>query len=343
MFMKNILKKIIKKQNKILFGNLISKRSQNIIFPLVNSLNEDINDLTSYIDKHDPSFLKERDERDLQKLFKARLGIPLNLQKPETFNEKLQWLKVHYRRPEMTIMADKYKVRGFLEHVGYGKYLNDLYGVYQNTNQLLKDMDKLPKAFVVKANHWSGGNVVVKDKTKLDVAELKKLDMLLDRNYYYRKVKIYLENKVHFVCKGEWQYKNIDPCLIVEKYLEDISGALTDYKIFCFNGTPHYIQVDLDRFVNHTRCFYDINWNKQEFTSRYPLFMGNIPRPSNLNEMLDVAGKLSQSYPYLRVDFYVPGNRIIFGEFTFYHETGMGEFNPVGWDKKLGELIELRY
>jgi FkbM family methyltransferase len=145
----------------------------------------------------------------------------------------------------------------------------------------------------------------------------------------------------HFFYSYEWSYKNIQAKITCEKYLENNDGELLDYKFFCFNSEVKYIQVDVDRFVNHTRCFYDLEWEKQPFTYAYPLYAEKIPRPINFSEMVSAAEKLSKAFPFVRVDFYEVENKIYFGELTFYPENGTQPFDPTDWDYTLGDLLQL--
>jgi hypothetical protein len=308
---------------------ILTKQELERLSDLAASCSDDVKHILNYIDKTDPDLLKEFDKKHLPKIFKERLGYELNLENPKTFNEKLQWLKIYYRYPEMTVMADKYLVRKFLEEKGYGKYLNKLHGVYQNVDEIIADWENLPASFILKPNHWSGDNIIIKEKSAFNLEELSKLSWLLKNNYYF------------FHRCGEWPYKDIKACIIAEKYLEDETGGLLDYKVFCFNGEAIYIQVDVDRFTNHTRCFYDRNWQKQPFTTHYPQYSGSIERPLCLNEMLSTAQQISKDYPHLRVDFYVLKDLLVFGEVTFTHGSGFERFITEEWDLKLGRLIDL--
>jgi hypothetical protein len=325
--MKRIIKKIIDKIFYRLFPEL--KSVQGLDSSLVDlsdgSLRKQVRRLTEnrdtyvimdYLDAHDPQFLKDYDRQRLPEFFEKRLGYSLNLDNPRTFNEKLQWLKIHCRKSEMTVMADKFRVREYLVQKGYEQYLNTMHGVYHTLENLVKDWKNLPDQLVLKVNHWSGGNIIIRDKNSFDVSQLKSFAGLLKKNYYY-------ENNG---C-AEWPYKNIVPCIIAERYLEDRDGGLPDYK---------------DRAVNHTRCFYDTSWHKQDFTIQYPLYADAVEKPQVLNEMIAIAEKLSSGFPHLRVDFYIINTaRLILGELTFFHGSGTELFSPQEWDLKFGELLVL--
>jgi len=285
-----------------------------------------------YLDRSDPEFLKEYDRWKLPAFFKERLGYELNFDAPETFNEKLQWLKIHCRKPEMAIMADKYRVRDYLNEKGYGRYANTVYGVYHSLQDIREHWDALPLQFVLKPNHWSSAVSIVRDKNAFDEKSVKPLVDLLKKNYYYDSASC-----------AEWPYKNIVPCIIAEKYLEDEQGGLLDYKVFCFNGRAHFIQVDVDRHTHHTRCFYDTAWQKQDFTTLYPLYGGAVDKPCLLADMLAIAESLSADFAHMRVDFYHPGpTELILGELTFFHGGGVEPFLPREWDLKMGALLDLK-
>ena len=324
---------------------------KNAVFPEIRALGEKIYflekenlELMRVLDSIDKNYLLEIDKKHLIAHYQYFTGKNLDLENVRTFNEKLQWLKLYRRDPVMTVMSDKYRVRDFLRERGYGQYLNDLYGVYNCTDELIKDLPKLPEKFVVKANHGSGGVLRVKNKNRINMKKLRALDKRLRSNYYCRVRGGKKNGEFLFSRNCEWNYRDIEPCLIVERYLEDGKGGLFDYKIFCFNGVPSIIQVDIDRYGNHTKCFYDTEWNRLSFTIKDPLYKGDIPRPSSLHEMMKFAENISKGFPYLRVDLYnIDDKKIIFGELTFYHLSGFGRFMPEEWDLKLGEMIDLNY
>lgn len=298
--------------------------------------------LADYLDAFDYNYLKELDQEHLKHLVKHRLRYEPDLKNPKTFNEKLQWLKINLRKPEMTVMSDKYMVRQYLQEKGFGKYLNKLYGVYSNTEELKADWIRLPSRFVVKTNNDSGGVMLVNDKNSFNQASLNKLEKRLQSNYYYHLVHYHDGQEDIYYRKCEWPYKNIEPCILVEEYLEDQPGSLRDFKVFCFNGKAKFIEVDIDRFTNHQRCFYDSNWIKQSFTIRCPQYQEEVDRPLVLGEMLRQSEKLAGAYPFIRIDWYILGNnKLVLGELTFYPASGAREFDPPEWDRKLGNLIDL--
>ena len=260
--------------------------------------------------------------------FWLETGYRLDLNNPQSFNEKLQWLKFNDQHDEYTMMVDKYLVKDYVASLIGEKYLIPTIGVY-NTIEEIKWED-LPQQFDLKTTGDSGGVIVCKDKTKLNIDEAKKkLGKLKNRNYYkYNK---------------EYPYKNVHPRYIVEEYIVDESGyELKDYKFFCFNGEPMFVQIDFDRYSNHRRNVYDINWNLLDLQIKFPKGHDRVfPRPENYDEMVEVARMLSKGIPHVRIDLYNVTGKIYFGEMTFFHGSGMEVFTPLEWDYKFGDFIKL--
>lgn len=275
------------------------------------------------------------DERFLKRMFKDKTGYDLNLDNPQTFNEKLQWLKIHDRKPEYTVMVDKYKVKQYIAEKIGEQYVIPLLGVWDNANDI--DFNKLPDKFVLKCNHNSGeGMFICKDKSKLDDKKIssirKKLNSAVSRNYFWQ--------------GREWPYKNVERKIIAEKYMEDAkTGELIDYKFMCFNGEVKCSFVCNDRFSNDGLkvTFYDKEWNIMPFERHYPRSRTPIAKPYCYDEMIKIAEKLSENIPFVRVDFYEINNQIYFGEMTFFPGGGMEEFTPVDWDYTLGSWLRLPY
>lgn len=264
----------------------------------------------------------------LKKMFKKRMGYSLDLENPKTFNEKLQWLKLHDHNPLYTTMVDKYAVKKYVAEKIGEQYIIPTLGVWEHFDDI--DFDELPNQFVLKCTHDSGSIVVVPDKSKMDkVAAKKKLENGLRYNYYY--------------WGYEWPYKNVPPRIIAEKFMVDESGVeLKDYKVFNFDGIPKAIQVDYDRFTNHKRNIYDAEWKYIDMSIEYPTDANHqIAKPKNLEKMLELAGKLSEGIPHARTDFYVINDAIYFGEITFYHGAGLEHFVPEKYDGVFGEWIKL--
>ncbi|MFC4817040.1 MULTISPECIES: ATP-grasp fold amidoligase family protein [unclassified Flavobacterium] len=252
----------------------------------------------------------------------------LNLEKPETFNEKLQWYKVYYKNPSFHQLADKYNVRDYIKQKVGEQYLNDLLGVYKTPKEI--DFEQLPEKFVLKCVHGSGFNLIVKNKKDICFKQTIKLLKKWQKKNYYNKGK-------------EWSYKNIEPLIIAEKFLEDSKNKIiNDYKFFCFNGEIKFIQVDLERKVNNFRCHYDTNWQKLPFYhEKNPFYTGEAEQPSNLEDMIYVAQTLSKDIPFVRVDLYSIDNKTIFGEMTFYPSNGTNPYLPLEYNKIIGNYFVL--
>lgn len=269
------------------------------------------------------------DEYFLKKVFKSRLGYELDLNNPKTLNEKIQWLKLHDRKEEYVRLVDKYLVKEYIAKIIGEKYIIPTLDVWNNPDEI--DFEQLPDQFVLKCNHNSGlGMYICKDKSKMDKKKvLANLKRGLKENYY-------------LTCR-EWPYSKVERKIIAEQYMVDESGKeLKDYKIFCFNGIPMYIQVDFGRFTYHERNLYSTEWKYMGFASLYPTNAEHIiPKPVCLNEMLSIAGILSKNIPFVRVDLYVIREKIYFGELTFYHGGGFERFTPQKWDKILGDLLDI--
>lgn len=256
----------------------------------------------------------------------------LNLENPQTFNEKLQWLKLHDRNPMYTNLVDKYEVRKYLSKTIGDEYLVPSLGVYDKFDDI--DFDKLPNQFVIKCTHDSGGVVICDDKSKLDLEKTrKKIKRCLKRNYYY--------------ANREWPYKNIKPRIIIEEYLLDKENPkcdLVDYKVMCFNGEPKIIFTCTDRYDKGLKVtFFDLEWNKLPFERHYPSSKSNIEKPKKLKEMIELSRRMAKKFKFIRLDWYEVNNRLYFGEYTFYPGSGFEEFTPNEVDKEIGDLLELNY
>ena len=268
------------------------------------------------------------DKLFLELAFPLRLGYKLDLSNPKSFNEKMQWLKLYDRDPEYTKMVDKYEVKKYIEETIGKEYVIPTLGVYDSVNDI--DLDKLPEKFVLKVTHDSGGIVICEDKSKFDKeASLKKLRKCQKKSFFY--------------LNREWPYKNVKPRIIAEKYMVDESGwQLKDYKVFCFNGEPKFVEIDYDRYVGHKLNVYDLDWNYIDFymTSHNDPNV-HIKKPEKLDLMLDLSRTLSKGIRFLRVDFYSIGDKLYFGELTFTPGSGFIDFHPKEYDWKLGKMLKL--
>lgn len=260
--------------------------------------------------------------------FKKKLGRCLHLSSPQTLNEKIHWIMRYYRHPMMTSLADKYTVRDYVTRKIGPEFLNELYGVWDDPAAI--PFETLPDSFVLKVTWGSGQNILCRDRSKLDVrSSQNKLAKWMKRGEYW--------------VSREWAYKNITPRVICERYLIDEAGVVpTDYKFFCFNGEPRFVQVVTGRYVNHHRHMFDMAWNPLPFNIKYPPSEERIPKPNKFEAMAAAAKALAQDIPFVRVDLYcLGGTRIIFGEMTLYPEGGLIQFVPDSFDLSLGQELEL--
>ncbi len=270
------------------------------------------------------------DEEYLKRTFKICLGKELDLNNPQTFNEKLQWLKLYNRRPEYTMMVDKYKVRDYIAKKLGDEYLIPLLGVWDDPDEI--NFDALPNQFVLKCNHNSGlGMCICKDKSKLDIQQVKEeLRKGLAQDYY--------------LTGREWPYKNVPRKIICEKYMVDESGTeLKDYKLLCFNGEPKLIEIHRGRFGEHTQDFYDAKtWERLDIQQpNMPMAAHAMSKPAFADEMVALSRELAQDIPHVRVDWYFAENRLYFGELTFFDGSGFDSFVDVNDDLLLGSYITL--
>ena len=236
-------------------------------------------------------------------IYWVNMGKPLNLKDPEDFNEKLQWLKLNWKDPLISECADKYAVRKYVEANGCGDVLNELYGVYSETIDI--PWESLPDKFVLKCTHGCGYNIICTDKRSLD------------KRSASDKIERWMRSR-YGLCYAEYHYLSITPRIICERYIETPAGITpNDYKIFCFNGKPHYVAVGIDRATDIKWHFLDMEWDHIDITLP-DHNKGNPPvKPACWDRMVEVAIKLSQPFPFVRVDLYDDNGRAVFGEMTF--------------------------
>ncbi|MDU1707035.1 MAG: ATP-grasp fold amidoligase family protein [Anaerococcus vaginalis] len=272
------------------------------------------------------------DKKFIEKMFKATMDYPLNLENPKSFNEKLQWLKLYDRNPLYTKLVDKYKVREYISEKIGEDYLIPLLGVWDDPEEI--DFDSLPNKFVLKCNHNSGlGMCICTDKSKIDIKKVKnELKSGLAQNYYLN--------------GREWPYKNVQRKIIAEKYMvnDSNSNEFTDYKFFCFNGYVDCVMVCLDRSSGNPKFyFFDKDWNFKRY-DQLGLTMPEdftIDKPKCIDEMFEIASELSKGIPYVRVDLYQSYNKIFFGELTFYPDSGFVSTITPEADLHWGNLIDI--
>ena len=268
------------------------------------------------------------DKLYLKLLYRRVFNKKLDLKDPRTFNEKLQWLKLYDRRPEYTTMVDKYAVKKYVADKIGQKYIIPTLGVWDRPEEI--DWDSLPNQFVLKCTHDSGGLVICRNKTELDKeAAISKLKAGLKRDYY--------------LAGREWPYKNVPRRIIAEKYMEDESVSdLPDIKFFCFDGTVKALFIGTERGSGNVKFdYYDADFHHLDLVQEHPMSGKDFPRPQHFDEMKELASKLSQGIPQVRVDFYNINGDIYFGEMTFFHHGGVVPFHPEDWDYIFGSWIQL--
>lgn len=273
------------------------------------------------------------DKTYIRLYYRLRVGRKLNINNPQTLNEKIQWLKFNYRFPLQTIVSDKFLVRKYVKEKIGEKYLIHLLGIWDNYNEI--DFDRLPTKFVLKCNHDSGGLVVCKDKKQLNrTSTRKKIEKSFHSNFFY--------------IGREYQYRNIKPRIICEEFISDNGNVPMDYKIYCFNGKPDVILVCRDRFSKNSHrasyLFFDQNWNfltldKDDENIKNP----DVERPENLEEMLQIAKILSEDFVFARIDLYNIGGTIYFGEITLSPNSGFDSDITEETDRMFGEKLEIPF
>lgn len=270
------------------------------------------------------------DKMMLRLQYRIKFGRKLDLRNPKRFTEKIQWYKLYYKNSLMPQCSDKYLVRKYVESKGLGHILNDLYAVFDRPEDIR--LDELPEKFVMKLSNGSGTNLLCRDKRELS------RDAVVEE---FRKFVF----KVKADLGREWPYMKTKSVIIVERLLEDeghVNNAINDYKIFCYDGKPAFVICISDRYseqCNH--LVYDTQWNKVHVASEGARIEEDAPKPENLKEMLEMASKLSEDFPFARIDLYSVAGKIYFGEVTFYPWSGYMEFEPDEFDFVLGEKFRL--
>ena len=276
--------------------------------------------------------LKELSEAEIIQrlgiLYEQRIGHKLDWENLSTYTEKMQWEKIYDNNPQKVILADKYLVRQWIMDTIGEEYLIPLLGVWEKFEDI--DFDKLPDKFVMKTNHGTGTNYIVKCKNKMNLKDAS------------RTFADWLETDYAYACGFEMHYSKIQPKIIVEKYMETEYGELQDYKFLCFDGKPYFVWVDMGRYSDHTRNVYDLEWNLQPWKQeRYGLYKEAIPKPKNFELMIDLVKKLSEGFSHVRVDMYNVNGKIYFAEMTFTNGSGLDRIIPNEYDQMLGDLWKL--
>lgn len=272
-------------------------------------------------------FKEMPDAQFIRLQYALKMKKDLNLDNPSSYNEKLQWLKLHDRNPLYTKLVDKYAVREFVTNRIGAEYLIPQYGVYESYDAI--DFGALPDAFVLKMTHTSGGVYVTKNKDEIDHEKWRKeIDEWLQSNYYW--------------AHREWPYKDVPPRILAEKFMVDESGTdLKDYKFFCFDGEPKMLFVGSQRATDLRFDFFDMSFNHLPVKQQTKNSETEIKKPKGFEEMIKIARKLSKGLPHVRVDLYDINGQIYFGELTFYHNGGHEPFIPDSFDMDLGAFLNL--
>ena len=267
------------------------------------------------------------DRRYLSVLYKIKFGKNLNLDNPQSFDEKLNWMKLNYRNPLFTMMADKFWVKQYVAKKIGNEYVVPCFGCWKDVDEI--EFEKLPQQFFLKSTHDSGSGIYVDKSKGIDLKRIRKRfnqDTLIGRNWYWR--------------MREFPYKNIEPRIIAEEYLDEGTGhELHDYKFYCFNGKPTYMYVT-NKADHIFENYYDLDFNPVNISHGYERFSPEFSKPKNFEKMIELAQILSDGLPFVRIDFFNVKDRLYFGEFTFYDWGGMMPLNEP-WEMKLGQLIKL--
>lgn len=298
------------------------KHFARVMFPSIAKRYFDYIDYNEYLERKKTP--PEEYSRLLMEEWTKRGGKEFDITKPTTYREKIQWSELYEPREIKAKLTDKVEVRSWVSEKVGEEYLIPIYGVYDDPQKI--NYDDLPDRFVIKMNHSSGMNIIVKDKKKCNFKKInKQLNEWMKIDYAF-----YRGFQPH--------YLGITPRIIIEKYTEDNCGELNDYKFLCFNGKVYFCWVDIGRFEDHRRNIYDLDWNLQPWTQKIPNYDGDVPKPKNFEEMCKIAHVLCQGFSHVRVDLYNVDGQIYFGEMTFSNGGGHDPIIPEEYDKIIGDL-----
>ena len=277
--------------------------------------------------KHCLRFLP--DKVYIQLYYFAKYRKLCNISNPRTYNEKIQWLKLHDRNKLYPTIVDKVKVKDYVgKKIGFHHIIPTI-ATWRKAEDI--DFDSLPDSFVLKTNHNSGDIVICKDKSSFNKQQaIMKLKQSLKENFY--------ENG------REWPYKEVERLILCEKYLVDTrTNELRDYKFFCFNGSVKLFKIDFDRSYDHHANYYDREGAMLPFgeVACPPKLDNKIEVPDEIHEMIKLAERLAEGFPLIRIDFYLADGAIYFGEMTLYPASGFGKLTSPEWEERLGEWIQL--
>lgn len=275
----------------------------------------------------------------LRLMHRAKLGAWPDLDSPKTFTEKMQWLKLYDRNPVYTTMVDKYRAKDLIASRVGSEYVVKSLAAWGSADDI--DVSGLPEKFVLKTNHDCGGVLICTDKDCFDLDGAK--------NFFRR----HLKQNYFYGCR-EWPYKNVEPVVFAEEFLESEGGNVHDeddtwegideFDFFCFGGEPRlvsYCHGDKNDSEKRYNDFYDTGWNMLPLTMGYASSEEAIPAPKQLGKMLELSRKLSEGVPFLRVDLFICRGRVLVGELTFYPWGGFTSFAPVEAERTLGEMVVL--
>lgn len=315
---------------------------KNLLFKLINK-HPGAYEVLKYIDfktrwryrqrKHEArvhSMTYEQYEKMDAQLYEKFMGKSLDFSNLQTYTEKMQWAKIYDQDPRKTICADKLAVREFVKDRIGENYLIPLLGVWDRYSDI--DFNKLPNQFVLKTNCGSGDVSIVKDKNNLSFSEKIKMKRKIEESM----------NRDFSTLLCERHYHDISKKIFAEKYICDNNGELNDYKFMCFDGEPKFVWVDINRFANHCRGIYNLNWELLPFVCGYPNTNNPVPMPSNFDSMISIAKTISRGFSHVRVDLYNVDGNLYFGELTFTSAAGFKRFSPDFYDKNIGDMWNLK-
>lgn len=273
------------------------------------------------------SYLIPSDRLYLNVRYYLKFNRKIDWKNPKSYTEKLQWLKVYNRVPLYSKLVDKFEVKSIVADIIGEEHIIKTLGIWNSFSEI--DFGHLPKQFVLKCTHDSGGLVIVKDRDKMNMEKIKvKIEKCLKYNFYQ--------------AGREWPYKNVQPRIIAEEYMTDESHTeLKDYKFFCFDGEPKFLFIASDRPYDTRFDFFDLDFKHLPFTNGHPLSNKVIKKPKGFETMISLAKKLSKGMPHVRIDFYDIDGKVYFGEYTFFHHSGFESFDPVEWDYKIGNILTI--
>ncbi len=273
------------------------------------------------------------DKAEMKRKFRKVFDRDVNFNNPQTLNEKIQWLKLNVRENFHTIVADKYRAREYWRQFGGESLIPLLYVTDDWRNIKLENIPDEP--CIVKCNSGSGNYEIIRDKGRVDYKKLRNsCRKWMAVNYYY--------------VSQEWQYKNIKPCIIIEKLLLDKKGRIpNDYKLHYINGELQFVYCSIDREGKNYRSIYSPEWKRMDMEwvasrdHKGGLIGDNIPSPPTFGRMKEIAGQIAQNFKYVRIDFYDVDGKLYYGEITLHHGSGFDTFDPEKYDVEYGKKLEL--